>query len=359
MRGMELDLQKPSLSFLLGLGITTVYIPGIIGASIPTGWFFLFIVAALVSWFCKFETGLGFIFICFAALSLLWTESVNIGFFFLLKLIALGVTVCLGMQLRDLRPLFKGLAVGLGVSDIIALFQFYGYKGIFVANGVTAGLFVNPNIFCEVSVIILIALMVMRLYWWIPVTLPGIVLVHSRGALLALVACSLIFLWKRDKFYFTVLLLLSICVALAYDVNNILSVQERLNLWADTIRGFSLFGNGVGSFEILYPLYAINIDTTIARPRYAHNDLLQFIFEYGIAVILLVPLIWKALTSDNEYKIILYAVGIISLFTYPFNVPVPAFIGCILAGYLIGYDTNRNIGDSGRPILSKSSKRKS
>ena len=134
----------------------------------------------------------------------------------------------------------------------------------------------------------------------------------------------------------------------------ITSIQERLDLWEDTIRGFKIFGNGVGSFEILYPLNAIHIDTALARPRFAHNDLLQLVFEYGLGVILLAPLAIRLIKANSEYKIILYGVGIISLFTFPFHVPMLAFIGCLVTGY-VDSDNGAiwDIGNIRRPVLFK------
>lgn len=334
-------IKNPSLQLLLGFGICTAYVPGILGASIPTGWFFLIILMPVIFCFCEFKIGFGFLFIAYSALSLLWTENLNIGFFFLLELIALSCVYYLGENIKDLKPIFKGLALGLSVSSLLALMQYKGYgKEIFTIDNSPAGLFLNPNIYSELSVVILISLVIFKLYWWIPVTLPGILLVHSRAALLALGIGLVVFLYKKNKI-FTVLIVLSITiisVIFYWQLFNLNSIQERFNLWVDTIRGLTLFGNGIGSFEILYPLHALNIDTSLARPRYAHNDLLQLIFEAGVGVLLLIPLMTNIIKAKSEIKIIFYSIGIISLFAFPFHVPVFAFIGCLVAGHLNNYN---------------------
>ncbi len=46
-------IQKPWLSILLGFGIAVAYIPGWIGAAIPTGWLFLIVTMPIVFVFCK------------------------------------------------------------------------------------------------------------------------------------------------------------------------------------------------------------------------------------------------------------------------------------------------------------------
>lgn len=338
------------LQFLLGFLIITIYIPGILGASIPTGWFALIIIGGF------FIDSIS-PFLIYATLSLAWTQNLNIAVFFLFQFIALYGIYCLGKGLCSLTVIFKGFTIGLFVSNLVALF-FQSY--IFSIGNAKAGLFVNPNIFSEVSAVILIALIVLELWWWMPLTLPGLILVHSRAALLSLFICSFIWLWKRDKFYSVIeLLVVGLLVLLTFDHMKFTSIQERFDLWADTIRGFKIFGNGIGSFEILYPLNAINIDTSLARPRYAHNDLLQLIFEYGMGVVLLIPVIYSVLRSTDEKKLILYVIVIISLFTYPFHVPVIAFMGCLVAGYINrNNDTVWNCWNSSRSNLFKRITRK-
>ena len=51
-------IHKPYPLFLLGLGVTTAYIPGILGASIATGWLFLLIVVPILLLYCDFDFGL-------------------------------------------------------------------------------------------------------------------------------------------------------------------------------------------------------------------------------------------------------------------------------------------------------------
>ncbi len=351
-------ITKPLPLFLLGLAVSIAYIPGVIGASIPTGWFILIAVAPL----CLFR--LPGLFIIFVTLSLVWTTNFNIGFFFLLQLIALSCMFQLGERLKNPVPIFHGMLLGLGFSSLVALLQyFYNYTGVYAIEtktGAVAGLFVNSNIYSEVSAVLLIAIIALKLFWWIPVTLPGLLLVPSKSAFAALIICGFIEIFKKDKLIVLLILLAIICFCgIFIDKFNFQSIYQRLDLWADTIRGFLFKGNGVGSFEILYPLNAINIDTATARPRYAHNDLLQLIFEFGIGILILIPVIWKVIKSDSKLSIIVYAIGIISLFTYPFHVPMLAFIACLVAGYVsCNNDPICRVGNTSRSIIFKRVKTK-
>lgn len=359
-------IEKPSLQllngnikqFLLGFVITIVYIPGILGASIPTGWLFLIIISPLL----VIPTTIP-LFLIYAIISLLWTVNDWIGFFFLLQFIALWLVFEFGKTIKDLRPIFKRIALGLGINSIIALSQYYGFHQVFTLDNTSAGLFLNPNIYSEISALVLVALIWLRLWYWIPLTLTGLILVHSRAAILSLIICSLLYLYKRFPLYTsigTVLISITGIIFLIFGmiyyphISAITSIQERFDLWADTLRGIKIFGNGVGSYEILYPYYSTHVDTSLFRPRYAHNDLLQLIFDFGIGTLLLLPVIYKAAKSVNP---ILYSFGVVSLLAFPLHVPLSAFIVCLVTGFIVSNnDTVRNSRNSCRSILSKRNK---
>jgi len=324
--------------FFLGLLVAVAYIPGVVGASISTGWLLLLIICPILLFYCEFKIGWGFAFICYATLSLLWTEILNIAWFHLLQLIVLGLVFVIGQNIKDLTAIFKGLALGLGVSAVVCLFQWYGFNLVYSLVNATAGLFINPNIFSEVSAIILVSLVVLKLYWWIPVTLPGLVIAHSRAAYVGLGIGLLFTVWKYNRYYAIGLVgLISLIAVVLYKGQfSLISVLERVDLWADTIQGFKFFGNGVGSYEVLFPYYATHIDTELARPRYAHNDLLQIIFEFGIGSILLLVAAFNVFKTRKAEVIIIITIGAISLFTYPLHIPVPAFIAFLVAGFVTG-----------------------
>lgn len=329
-------LDKPYLLFLLGFGVITLYIPGIIGATISTGWLFLLIVAPIFFLYCDFKIGLGFAFLCYAALSLLWTEVLNIAWFHFLQLVVLSLVFVIGQNVKDLTSIFKGLAFGLGISALVAIGQKLGVSSVYTLNNAVAGLFINPNILSEISAVLLVSLIIFKLWWWIPVTLPGLLLVQSRAAFLALGVGLLIWGWKSYRTVTIIaVLVLTVLAFRFYGTNfSITSIQERLDLWVDTIQGFKFFGNGVGSYEALFPLNATHINTEMARPRYAHNDLLHWFFEFGVGSILILMVMWNVFTVRKPEVVIVYTIFIVSLFTYPMHVPTQAFIAFLVAGYL-------------------------
>lgn len=354
-------LHKQYPLFLLGLGISIAYIPGIVGASISTGWLFLLIVCPFLLLYCDdLKLRWGFGFICFAALSLSWSYSLNIALFYLLKVIVLGLLFWIGQNIHDIKPIFKGLATGLGISSIVAWLQYAGFHEVYSLGNDPSALFINPNIYSEVSAVILVGLIVLNLWWWIPVTLTGLLLVHSRAAYVGLAVSLFVWGWKFDK-RLAISVTLGIAVlgtSLYWDHFNTASIQERLNIWLDTVQGFKLFGNGIGSYETMFPYYATHINTEAARPKFAHNDLLNIIFELGIGTSLLIPVILNVLKSNRKELVIIYTVFTISLFTYSFHVPVEAFVVFLVAGYITSYPaTIRDNGTYKRSILFKGNKR--
>lgn len=351
--------------FILGAGVLLAYVPGIIGAAISTGWLFLLLVTPPLLFFYKAKIKdthvLGLVFLILASLSLAWTENLNVGVFYLFQLYALGAVFYIGSATTNLNWIVHGLGFGLAVNSVTAIFQYFNVYYVYTNQDDIAGLLVNKNIYCELSAILFIIFVLFKFWWWIPVTLPGLILIHSRAAMLALGLFFVSYLYKLNKRLTIVggIVLTLLATVFYWNKFNILSIQERFGLWTDTIRGLKPFGNGVGSYEILYPKFAFSVDTLLARPKFAHNDLLQAAFEFGILIIPLVMLIYNVITIKSKYQLALWSILVISLFTYPFHTPASAFIWFVFAGFVVRNGSAdslvRNLWGSD---LSKGAKRK-
>ena len=169
-------------------------VPPYIGAVIPTGWSVLWVVMPLILWRTRIEPSpvhwLGAVFLCYAAVSLAWSPNGLLGF---MQLCALASVFAWAATLSNLRAIVIGLAIGLIVSDIVAMTQWMGIKSISIGGDFPAGLFVNSNVFAEVSAMVLVLLLIYRLWWWIPSTIPGIA-IGSRAMILALLGTAIV--WK-------------------------------------------------------------------------------------------------------------------------------------------------------------------
>lgn len=356
----DISLLKPYPLFLLGFVSIVAYAPGFIGATIPTNWFILFIIAPFFLLGLNLKLGIGFWFICYATLSLTWLHSFNVGVFPLAQIILLGCLFVIGQNLKDLTPIFKGLGFGLGAASILAIAQYLGFREIFTLNNEPAAFFVNKNIYSELSAILLISFIIFKLWWFIPTTLPGLILVQSRTAYLALAFGLFAWGWRYNKKLAVGLTLVVGIIGTYFYWGHfqIGSFQQRLDLWADTIKGFSFFGHGVGSYETVFPYYASYINTELERPKFAHNDLLQLIFEFGVVSILIFMVMLNVLNNKRKETIIIWAILLVSLFTYPFHVPTASFIAFIVAGFVIGASNSRDLWINWRPILFKRIERK-
>ena len=110
---------------------------------------------------------------------------------------------------------------------------------------------------------------------------------------------------------------------------------ERVNAWIDTVSGFSPLGNGIGSYWALYPKYATHADTVASRMEYAHDEPLHFAFELGAGSLFLLALFVRSLSGRLELeRMLLVAVFIEGLLSFPLHMPVTAFLAALLAGRL-------------------------
>ncbi len=346
----------------LGFAVMTAYIPGTIGGALPTGWVVLWLVMPLLLFDCNpeltFAHWWGAAFLGCAALSLLWSPH---GLLAMMQWLALGMVFVWASSLDDLRPVLKGLAAGLGVSALVFVAQWLGWHGVQSVEG-PAGLFVNPNLLAEASALMLILLVSFKLWPWLVVTVPGLA-TASRGALVALFVASMMWLWSQSRpaavsVFVGILLVGVLIVKYPSPVSNRVvgamtaesappagvagtlatarmeTVSQRFDLWRDMLNGMTWTGQGVGSFEYLYPKFAQRVDVFKVRPQHAHNDLLELMFEFGVGALPLLLLMTALLGVNDVERTILASFLAIAMFGFPLHVPVTGFIAAMVAGRL-------------------------
>lgn len=348
---------------LLGIAILTVYVPGVIGLSSITSWAVMWLVMPILLLKCKIEITiihvLGLVFLSYASLSLLWSPH---GMLELMQLFAIASVFLWAYTLNDLKDITVGLSIGLAVSSILAILQFFGLDFVYHASDAKlTGLFVNSNIYAETSGMLLLLILINKLWWYIPVTIPGL-MVSSRAVILGLGASLALLMWAKSK-TLSILTLISSWL-LAYFItypstvaiqsdNMTMSVFQRLYVWQDMLAGLTIFGKGIGSFVFVFPEYNKHLDSMIIA-EYAHNDLLQLFFELGIGAIPLIIIVaLLLLKANNEYKSALVFFIIIGFFGFPLHMPATSFMLALVAAQLVkssmgSWDTVYNF----RSILS-------
>ncbi|NWF98327.1 MAG: O-antigen ligase family protein [Nitrospirae bacterium] len=129
-----------------------------------------------------------------------------------------------------------------------------------------------------------------------------------------------------------------------------LTTEERFTIWTDTCKGakeFILTGSGLGTFVNVFPVYSSKPSTVIYD--HAHNDYVEFLFEAGIAGIILLAIflyfyiihclkgIWRGELGIIRISLVSSVMTIIVHSIFDFNLHITsnllllAFIMAILA----------------------------
>src|SRR5258705_9178386 len=232
--------------FALGLALAICFIPGYTGAMIPTQWALLSIVLPL-GLFLPSAFGpchwLGLLALAWATYSVSWSPILYDGIYGLWLAFIWAGSFWLGSAIANHQSIYKGLALGLSASSIVAIFQALGYSPVETTFGPPAGLLFNSTVLGASCALVIIALAQARDWLWITGLIPGLYLSHSRAALAIIV---LAFLAKRVHVVVALTVLLAANIALIAYLSP--SDTQRLLLWGVAIRELTLFGHGIGSF---------------------------------------------------------------------------------------------------------------
>jgi hypothetical protein len=328
--------------FLLGLLLPICFISGYTGVTIPTQWVLLSCVLPFSLWKGAKLTSfhwLGIAFVVYAFASLLWSANQYGAVFGIWRVIIWALAFWYGTTAASLSPLWKGLAIGLSLSTLVAITQALGYNPILVGEGQTAGLLFNNTVAGAAIALVLIALACDSLWHYMPILIAGLALSQSRGGVLIL---TLALVSKYLHWLFALALL---AIGAAYfSLHETPTDHWRLQIWGYAIRGLTFFGWGPDAFnDVYFILESRDLHPSFNHPEFVHNDILQLWFSFGIAA--LVPytaLVYGVTRSTHRYWPVAIGFAALTLFYFPLYTPVPAFIGCVLAGHLCrSYDPLR------------------
>lgn len=266
-------------------------------------------------------------FIAYACLSLRWTPNFYDSIHGIWIAMIWAVSFWLGSSAISLRELWKGLALGLSVSSVVAIFQTFGYHPVLTNGEGFSGLFYNSTVMGACSALILIALVSHKLWIYIPGTVPCLLLSNSRGAWLVLCAAALC------RLHWALVILFVLASGIALYFYQAPSDVIRLHIWKMASQNFSWTGLGIGTFTDLW----FKFQGQITHPEFAHNDYVQLWFECGVAAFAIFAIFAHALyqTDAIDWPVFV-AFAVMGLFYFPLSTPLTAFIGCVVAGHLIG-----------------------
>lgn len=319
------------MMFWLGLLLPISFVPGYTGASIATQWAVLSIVLPLGLWVKGPITLSHWLFLLFAVwsvISLFETHTVNSSVFGLWLIFIWALSFHLGTVVKSLVPLWQGLAVGLSISTGVAVAQALDYAPVLTNDPYGyAGLLYNTTLQGICISLVLIALVVHRLWWYMPPLAIGLILSGSRGGFL-LLGLALLAHFTRP-----LVAVGALAIGCATFAATDLADIARLQIWGYTIRGLYFLGHGPGAFAEVFFITPIKGVDQLVYAGFAHNDILQLAYEHGIGAVPFLAIIGLALvrTASPEWPIA-FAFATAMLFYFPLYTPITAFIGMVVAG---------------------------
>lgn len=307
------------------------------GATVPR-WAFLSIVCAALLF--KIEIPLGaWIVIAYlggtALVAPVGYEAAFLYWHFLLY----AVLFIYAWRLNDLRSVAIGVGLAMTFNSAVMLVERAGYQILpSTIPGTAGGLFFNYNLASETAAMAVALLIGYRLWWLIPGLLPTLAL-GSRGPILALGVAGCVAVWRRDRFWALMVFLLAalfVAVLWSYRINGLGTLAERFGVWQDMLPHLTLFGHGLGSFIIEFPLWEQHSHVLELRYESPHNDFLQVVYELGIGgAVLIAMLVWqmsRVKRSPAWYCLLVFLVeGCVG---FPLYEPVTGGLAALCAGCL-------------------------
>lgn len=330
--------------------IMVAYWPGVPGAALTLRYAALL---CTLPWLALRQSppAVGLAFLAYVTASISWSLEPWYGVGDLLHFTLLWLAFTVGRQVFDERWIWRGAAVGLAVSSVLAVAQWMGapYAPPCLMPR-PCGLWLNGNIMAETATLVVVGLLSSQCSWlWAAICIPALTMPLHRGSILALSVSGVLFLCRRRQPGWTACLgLLGIAstagVALVWitlgpggradDLAAILhspGVEDRLRLWQVALEHLSLFGSGAGSAY------------SLGEAEFMHNDWLQLLYEFGLGTGLVAPLAWSCRRNH-----VCSAYAVLALVGFPLFMPATGLLAALAAG--TEYRRRRGIGDSPSPV---------
>lgn len=272
-----------------------------------------------------------YVFAAWAGLSLAWSPSVLDGleiYWHFLLLVALAVLAA--THRFDLKWVYLGSGLALAINSLLVIAQ-VGHWIDLPGTSAHSGLFFNRVFAAEAAAMVIVGTLWAQRQWifaFVPtMSLQMFYPAVSRGALAGLGAAVLVALWTRVRF--CTFLMLILLAGLAFHVSSypgkLVSVSERLIMWQLMVNDLGFWGYGLGATRFMTPYF-----------EYAHNDLLQVLYETGVPGTLLLfgffgYCLWRGALRE---RCVLVAFLVIGCFGFPLFMPVTAFLAACAAGAL-------------------------
>lgn len=276
----------------------------------------------------------GLVFLAYATASLAWTPVWQDGVYRWWHWVVMAQAFALGSAIKDMRPVYRGLALGVGVNALLAASQALGWSPVDqVPTATPAGLFENRNIMGELAAVAVVAAFFAGPRWSADLPLVALLLSQCRGAGVALSAAGLCWLaWRRPVL---ALLAAAFCIGLGLGAIQWRpeTVERRVALWQDIAENLTFAGHGIGSLYSTYPAIAKRTDALEQRPDHAHNDALETAYDLGLGGVALSLatglLLWRARETERLVLVVVLVEGLVG---FPLQMPGTGVVAALAAG---------------------------
>lgn len=318
----------------LSLLMPVAYIPGVTGAGLQTGWAVMSAGLPIVTWRegAKLSSPipilLALIFGLYVLTSLAWVDNVDTALSTVWFYALMAGAFYAGTQSPDLVVVARGLALGFGISSLLAIVQAFGFSWIIeYVPCRPSGLLYNPLILGEGCALTILLCLSYRLWWLAGLLVPGLLLSQSRAALLAL-AVGLVCQYcrpQRGLFAFAP-------IWLSCPISHGTADNFRWMVWSVLYHFLTFWGHGAGSVEAVL----IRFNGALYAPGYAHNEFLDLAYQYGVGASPAIGLLFLPGLNAGRREWSTYAgFLVLCLFSFPLHSPPLTFLGMVVAGCLM------------------------
>lgn len=271
-------------------------------------------------------------FVAYAAVSMTWSPGDNLSA--TIFLVSLTAAFAAGRFVNNLRWLWIAAILWATANVAVALSQELGFRWIDYGTSRPGGLYGNSNVFAAVIAISLAAALAYRIYLFVPIGVFGLLISESRTAVLAFGATLLLILWRHYRPVALIALLLTIAFAVNVPRDGA-STLARMGIWQDTLNNLTIFGSGWGSYFEAYWSWPRHTNMTLIRAQHAYNDILEIIFELGIAsVFLWIIIILAVEKSTREELTVFTCFAILSITYFPFFIMPIGQLFAMMLGHI-------------------------
>jgi hypothetical protein len=334
------------MSFLLGLGLGTIFVPSLMAPAHFPKWAIYGVVLPFLLLHRKSVVPVPVaLILAWAAIQGLWATD---GWKWLqnlwtLSVMAMAVAYGTSLTRREWGWLVFGSLTSVVINAGLVIPQLMGWRWIPQAQA-PAGLLANKNFLGEFVVIVLAAT---RVPWLGVIALA----VTAKGAVVAWAITTIIHVKQSLRIPIIILGLSAVAgITLAsWSTFAQSTIAARLTLWANSIPMVldNPLGHGGGAYWGLYPKYHdallnwnVATYTGQIRPDSPHNDIILILVEYGIPGLLFVMFLgyyaFGARRCAPEAANALFAFVLCGLFGFPFKEPATALFAAFALGHLLG-----------------------